>query len=519
MPRIHLPRLAIQLALLCSLCLARPLAAADTSAAAFDLADYQQRVAGVLEVRAKAYRFAQDNGILNSGLPKLTREQSNKLRDLARQYLRARSSLLPEAERVSGLFHNGVEVLLTSSFKTGTRVPQAPAGMSEDVQAPQRWLNPLDEAGKRQMLDIQRGLAAAMVLMDSFRIAVEPYEKNAGVRFALSYDVDGQVSLRDLSHNYHSLDLRTRLYSATRFVDDYMAWRRSEQLPADADEEYLYALTQSTLWYADLRESGGGNLADTLGSLGADLNMQRQYIQNVLSYGLSMGFGNIVGLVQTRRGKLAHMPEAEVKKLAGELKPLDILLEKTPFRLTDKMIPGHYGHVAVWLGSEEELQAIGVWNQISPVYQQQIRKGGRIVEALRGGVTISTLQHFLNIDDLLVLRDQRPVDEIYRRAAVLTALDQVGKEYDFNFDVYSHKRIVCSELAYVVFPDVEWPLARTLGRYTISPDNVAQMAVNAKPVFEPAVIFRDGKRVDSDLRDTLAKLIGSPPQQMAKLTP
>ena len=30
----------------------------------------------------------------------------------------------------------------------------------------------------------------------------------------------------------------------------------------------------------------------------------------------------------------------------------DILLEKTPFRLTDKLIPGYWGHAAVWIGGE-----------------------------------------------------------------------------------------------------------------------------------------------------------------------
>ena len=492
-----------------------PLAGAESTPAAFDLIDFQQRVAAMLDVRARAYRFAQDNGILGASAPKLSREQANRMRDLAKQYLQARSALLPEAERVSGLFRDGAGVVLSATAHTGIRVPPDAFGASDGGQLQQYWLNPQDDAGQRQLLDIQRGLAAAMLLMDSYRIAVEPYEKNTGVRFALSYDVASQISLRDLAGNYHSIDLRSRLYNATRFVDDYMEWRRQEHLAASAEEEYLYSLTQSTLWYADLRESGGNSFGDTLSSLGAGIDMKRQYVQNVLSYGLSMGFGNMLGLVQTRSGKLAHMSEADTEKLASELKPLDILLEKTPFRLTDKMIPGHYGHVAVWLGSEEELKAIGVWEHITPAYQQQIRKGGRIVEALRGGVTISSLHHFLNIDDLLVLRDHRPVDDAYRRTAVLTALEQVGKEYDFNFDVYSHKRIVCSELAYIVFPDVQWPLGRTLGRYTISPDNVAQMAVNDKPVFDPAIIYRDGKRVENGLRNTLARLISRAPLQLA----
>lgn len=289
-----------------------------------------------------------------------------------------------------------------------------------------------------------------------------------------------------------------------------MSWRRSQGLATGAEESYLYTLSQSTLWYVSLRKNGGSSADDMLRYLAHDLDLQKKHLKDKLSFGLSLGFGNMVGLVQTRKGKLTHVSAEERDQLARELKPLDILLEKTPFRLTDKMIPGHYGHVAIWLGSEEDLRALGVWEQIAPKYQQQIRNGGRIVEALRSGVTISTLEHFLNIDDFLALRDRRPVDDQYRRTAILTTLKQVGKEYDFNFDVLTHKRIVCSELAYVVFPDVQWPLDRTLGRYTLSPDNVAQLAMTEKPVFSPVVIYRDGARVKTALEQTLAALVAKP---------
>lgn len=69
----------------------------------------------------------------------------------------------------------------------------------------------------------------------------------------------------------------------------------------------------------------------------------------------SMLFGNAVGLVESRRGKLDDRPElaARVSKRA---RAGDILLEKTPFRLTDSFIPGHWGHVAIWAGTPEELR-------------------------------------------------------------------------------------------------------------------------------------------------------------------
>ena len=183
-----------------------------------------------------------------------------------------------------------------------------------------------------------------------------------------------------------------------------------------------------------------------------------------------------------------------------------IHLEKTPFRLTDKFIPGHYGHVAIWTGDEAQLRALGVWDHpvIAP-YQSAVRQGRHIVEALRPGVQINSLDRFLNVDDLVVLRHTRLEPE-RRRQFVLDTFRQIGKEYDFHFDVETDKRIVCSELVYVVFRDVQWPTVRQLGRYTISPDNVAVRALDRNP-FTPVAIYHDGVRIRDRLEETLAALL------------
>ena len=480
----------------------------SSAAAATAVADFQHDVSQMVQLRSTAYQFARDNGIIRDKSPRLTRQQGNQVREMGLEYLRLRATLLPRAEAVAELFEGGPHVVLSTAHATGEDMQEALLTEGRDKALQRRWLNPTDAAGRQLLMKIQTGLAAALVLMDSYQIAVEPYANNPSLAYVLTYDVDSKQSLARLQANYHSTDFRSRLRYATRFVDQYMEWKRDNNQPANEDEDYLYALTQSTVWYVTLRGKGDGGLADAMHYLAQRFDARQKNVRARLSHGLSLGFGNMVGLVQTRRGKLYHLPDAEKQALAREIKPLDILLEKTPFRLTDKMIPGHYGHVAVWLGSEEELRALGAWERIAPRYQAQIRAGGRIVEALRSGVTISRLDHFLNIDDLLVLRDTRPLDDGYRRAAILTALEQVGKEYDFNFDVMTHKRIVCSELAYVVFPDVQWPLQKTLGRYTLSPDNVAQLAVSRPAIFEPTVLYNDGIRVQQGRLQRLGTLLG-----------
>ncbi|MDR1423383.1 MAG: hypothetical protein LBI92_02080, partial [Azoarcus sp.] len=156
-------------------------------------------------------------------------------------------------------------------------------------------------------------------------------------------------------------------------------------------------------------------------------------------------FGNTVGLVEIRHGKLDGRPEV-LKEVGGRLQAGDILLEKTPFRLTDMFIPGHWGHAAIWAGNEAELRELAIWDHPMVVpYQAAIREGRGVVEALRSGVEINALAHFMNIDDLAVLRHASlsPQD---RAKAVLQALRHIGKAYDFNFDAESTQRVFCSKL-------------------------------------------------------------------------
>ena len=487
---------------------------APLSVLANDTPHFADQINQLINLRTQAYQFAQQHKITQQKSIRLNRAQSNQMRDLALRYIQLRSEILPYADAVAPLFQNDVRLKLSSerpTNATGFRPIFPPKNTGYTLT-----INPNDAAGQQLLQDIQQGLAAALVLMDSYQIAIEPYANNSSLNYLLTYDVDKTVSLRKLASNYHSGEFRTRLLKATQFVDQLMNERREQGVSSSQIENDYYALSQSTIWYVSLHQGNQIDVADTVQYLVGELELQQQSIQNTLSFGLSMGFGNMLGLVQTRKGKLTQLPENKVTAIQSQLKPLDILLEKTPFRLTDKVIPGHYGHVAIWLGSEAELRAMGIWDEIAPAYQAKIRNGGRIVEALRSGVTISSLEQFLNIDDLLVLRQSQTPDIDDQQTAILTALAQVGKEYDFNFDVLTHERIVCSELAYVVFPELPWPISKALGRYTISPDNVAQLAISETPLLDPVLLYRDGTPVQEQLRNVLNQLINLKASMLAK---
>jgi uncharacterized protein YycO len=228
----------------------------------------------------------------------------------------------------------------------------------------------------------------------------------------------------------------------------------------------------------------------------------------------SLLFGNAVGLVETRRGKLYRRPDV-AERVASGLKAGDILLEKTPFRLTDTFIPGHWGHAAIWVGNEAELRALGIWDHpVTRPHQEAIRSGRGIVEALRSGVEMNTLEHFLNIDDLGVLRHESlPLGT--RAEVILQALRQVGKPYDYNFDADTTHRIFCSKLVYLAYGDLQWPTSRMLGRVTVSPDNIAERSVGDGPL-TVSLLYHDGQEITGAKREFMQQLLTRQPAQTSR---
>lgn len=374
-----------------------------------------------------------------------------------------------------------------------------------DVQGMEAWHRAAPTLANDPLARVQTKLvlAAALVQHDDYALGVDPYFKERKLRTLLKDDHPAVVGeLDDAVKRFLNPVLRLRLARA-------VMWYRAEGGQAEdrtEDEKFLDEVIAQSPGYQFFAKQLPARLVSewvTGGHAGVTYVMDLlSKMGSTMTNTASLVVGNTMGLVQTRSGYLAEMTAEQRAALRGRLKPLDVLLEKTPFRLTDKSIPGHYGHVAVWVGGEEDLKALGIWNDplVRP-YHQRIQAGAAIVEALRPGVEINTLEHFLNIDDLLVIRRKELTPE-ETKAGVLRAFAQIGKAYDFNFDVESDRKIVCSELAFVVFPTVSWPTSAVLGRYSISPDQVAVRAMADGP-FTPEVIFHDGMEVTEKLPETL----------------
>lgn len=353
-------------------------------------------------------------------------------------------------------------------------------------------------------------LSAALVLYDNYLSAISLYRSDAMLRKHLNQSDRGyglkRGELNRIAASFASAGNRARVRRGIVWYDARGMAGVSEATRNDEGYRYLVQLIEQSPSRQMVRQVRPlqfmGNMLGLFSTLGVDtlFGLEKQGVQVT-----SMLFGNTVGLVETRHGKL-YSSRPVLDNLSSQARAGDILLEKTPFRLTDAFIPGHWGHAAVWVGSEAELRALGIWDHpVVKPHQQAIRDGHGVVEALRSGVMMNTLQNFINVDDIALLR-QPGLPDADRAEVILQALRQVGKGYDFNFDVESTDRIVCSELIYHTYFQLKWPTEKHLGRVTISPDNVAVYATGQGPL-ETVLLYHDGSEIAAERNQAMEKLV------------
>lgn len=358
-----------------------------------------------------------------------------------------------------------------------------------------------------QSAGIAMSLSAALLLYDNYLSAISLFRSDFALRRHLNR-ADRGFALREGELNRIALSFASphNRYRVRRAIHWFDENGYGEMGSEDGGYRYLVELIEQSPSRQMVRRVDPvgfvGEMAGLFTTVSFDTLMtlkdQGVFVPSLL-------FGNAIGLVESRRGKLDEQP-AVLERAGAKLKAGDVLLEKTPFRLTDAFIPGHWGHVAIWVGRAEELRDLGIWEHpVVRKYHAQIEAGSGVVEALRSGVKMNSLGHFMNIDDFAILRETAISDQ-QRAQVIIQALRQVGKGYDFNFDVESTDTIVCSELVYHTYSHQTWPTARHLGRVTISPDNVALRSLPGD-IMSVVLLYHDGEEIAEAPASFMARLL------------
>lgn len=361
----------------------------------------------------------------------------------------------------------------------------------------------------QRLKGVMISLSAALVLYDNYLLAISLYQEEPRLRRLLNnQDVGYGIDYGDLDRialSFASETNRNRVRRGVVYYEERIG-AQTDRLASDRHLLFLNQLiTQSPSYSMTKRYS-------PLAALGRKLDFYTPFTAEALvrlkSEGVGMAsmlFGNTVGLVESRRGTLYGRDDVALE-LKQELEAGDVLVERTPFRLTNTFIPGYFGHAAIWLGTEHELRAIGIWNHpvVAP-YHEAIREGRSVVEALRSGVELNSIGHFLNVDDLVVMRKQDLDDEV-KAEVIVEALRHMGKRYDFNFDVETRDTVGCAELVYHAYGRVDWKTQKHLGLKTVTPDNIAAKALGDSP-FALVRLYISGERITDNPRQVLADVM------------
>lgn len=227
---------------------------------------------------------------------------------------------------------------------------------------------------------------------------------------------------------------------------------------------------------------------------------------------LSWAFGATAGNIEWRDGYLYKRP-AFYEETRKNLKPLDLIFEKRTFKLTDYTIPGNWGHMAVWLGTKEELIELGIWDHPAlDFFREQILQGNSIYEVRRWGLVFESLENMLNLDETATLRvrdilkkDSDDLAEIYARLA-----DQKDKTYDFSFNALATDRVTCTEIVFLSYGNINWPSEKILGRTSIKPDNMAELVLydNSPLEFVSYTTAYSPNELNKKTKDEFADILG-----------
>ncbi|MFC1752937.1 YiiX/YebB-like N1pC/P60 family cysteine hydrolase [Thermoproteota archaeon] len=192
---------------------------------------------------------------------------------------------------------------------------------------------------------------------------------------------------------------------------------------------------------------------------------------------------------ETRMTERPYIIDKEyLTSIYDELEPGDILLERREWYMTNLGIPGFWKHSAIFIGTPEEMDSYfketgkipseimardhpAIYAKMLTTDEEEYRF--TVIESESAGVILLSFQISGNADHLVVLRPVK-LTKKEKLESILRAFSHYGKPYDFNFDFTTENEIVCSELVYNAYEDLNLSLELVSGRLLMSPEDIAQ---------------------------------------------
>lgn len=340
------------------------------------------------------------------------------------------------------------------------------------------------EVLEKHLMEALIGALGDLLIFENLRFQFKIVSANDTFKAKLNeIEADGVTKhYSRLVENYMSRSKRLRFANTLDFLDKYSGTLDKMQSEGAWYVQSLRERLESNL-AREIRDSASlwGRIKGHFRKYFTKFDIRHHKRLNFTEYYLSKIFGNLAGTLNIQ-GLMPSISVQELERLKAEvLQPGDVIVEKTAGAITDKFIPGHFGHVAIYIGRPDQLEGIKLSDGSMLLDHPKVKEllprlaaGETTMEAVRPGTKLEDITHW-TITDLAVLRSfSYPKNHL--GDVLLKALQYEGTKYDFNFDVNTENIVVCSELPYQTFKGIEFRIAHKAGRWTISPDDVAVLA-------------------------------------------
>jgi hypothetical protein len=196
----------------------------------------------------------------------------------------------------------------------------------------------------------------------------------------------------------------------------------------------------------------------------------------MLWYPIQKDFAVWMSTMQLFREGRRLISSEDVGVIKKQLLPGDIFFQRREWNFTNAGIPGYWTHAAFFIGDSIERSSfasddsIKTWVKtmgiasgsfeelLRTTYPVAYEKNNHlddsmsthsVIEALKPGVVLQTLETSLDCDGVGVLRPR--LSELGKAQSIFRSLQYYGRAYDYNFDFLTDSTLVCSELVYKSF--------------------------------------------------------------------
>jgi hypothetical protein len=381
---------------------------------------------------------------------------------------------------------NAVRQLLVSYWQSRNALSELVVSFREDTSLP----------AEMRPAAFLVAFAAALLLVDAARFLREHFEDLPIVRKKLNepepyFGIPANV-YDTVQHSLTSTRNAWHLYHAMQYFDEHEA-----ELRQLAEAEQL----QAALAVIDQKQTrvrvAAGRYILTRARVGfrGAVNGLRRDLAGRAMYGLQKLIGCIASELRMRPGHRPQLPSAVRSQLAAIAQPGDVFITRKEYAVTNYFLPGYWPHASLYLGQPQDLVRMGLdtHDNVRPRWDRLLScsssEPGRVLESLKDGVRIRSVDSPFSSDALIVLRPRLAADDI--AVGLARGMFHEGKPYDFNFDFSRSDRLVCTEVVYRSYDGIgnmQFELTRRHGRLTLSAEDLIDMAV-AGEHFSPVAVY------------------------------